>query len=266
MSQTVSSASMGGMLFSLCIAFLHPIALMIIAKIKLKPWFLSVLVGAGTFIAFAFVLESILHNVVFLATGDLLTTNLWFKAIYGGLAAGIFEETGRLVAFKTVMKRHLTKENSIMYGIGHGGIEAILILGSACISNLSTAALINSGNIESLYSTLTEPTLSATKEGVAALISTPALTFYLGGVERISAITIHICLSYVVYRAIKDKNIKLFFLAIAIHAFIDAITVLLASTVSALVLEVILMAMVAVLAVFTVKAYRKEPATVEEAA
>ncbi|MBO4807590.1 MAG: YhfC family intramembrane metalloprotease [Lachnospiraceae bacterium] len=266
MSQTVSSAAMGGMVFSLCIAFLLPIALMIIAKIKLKPWFLSVIVGAGTFIAFAFILESILHSVVMMLTGDLLTNNLWFRAIYGGLAAGIFEETGRLVAFKTVMKKHLTKENSIMYGIGHGGIEAILILGTACISNLSTAAMINSGNIETLYSALTEPTLSATKAGVETLIATPALTFYLGGVERISAITLHICLSYIVYRAVKDKNIKLFILAIAIHAFIDAVTVFLASVTSALVLEIVLMAMVAVIAVFVAKAYKKEPATVEEVA
>ena len=266
MSQTVSSAAMGGMIFSLCIAILLPIALMIIAKIKLKPWFLSVLVGAGTFIAFALVLESLLHNVVLRATGDLLTTNVWFRAIYGGLAAGIFEETGRLVAFKTVMKRHLTKEKSIMYGIGHGGIEAIIILGATSISNLSTAAMINSGNIESLYSALTEPTLSATKAGVEALLTTPPLTFYLGGVERISAIGIHLCMSYIVYRAVKDKNIKLFFLAIAVHAFFDAVTVLLASVTSAVVLEIILFAMVAVMAVFIVKAYRKEPVAIEEVA
>ena len=266
MSQTVSSASIGGMIFSLCLAVLLPIALMIIAKIKLKPWFLSVLVGAGTFIAFAFVLESILHSVVALSTGDLLTTNMWFRAIYGGLAAGIFEETGRLVAYKTVMKKYLTKESSIMYGIGHGGIEAIIIVGSACISNLATAFMVNNGSIETLYATLTEPTLSATKAGVETLIATPALTFYLAGVERISAIALHICLSYVVYRAVKDKNIKLFFLAIAIHAFVDAITVILAATVSTIALEVILMAMVAVIAVFVIKAYRNEPSTIEEIA
>ena len=39
------------------------------------------------------------------------------------VAAGVFEETGRLLAMKFCMKKDLDKKNAIMYGIGHGGIR-----------------------------------------------------------------------------------------------------------------------------------------------
>ena len=53
---------------------------------------------------------------------EALTGNIWFYALYGGIAAGVFEETGRFTAMKFWMKKSLSKESSFMYGVGHGGI------------------------------------------------------------------------------------------------------------------------------------------------
>ena len=41
-----------------------------------------------------------------------------------------------------------------------------------------------------------------------ALWELPAYQFYLGGVERISAIVLQICLSVLVYKAVKTENKK----------------------------------------------------------
>lgn len=52
---------------------------------------------------------------------------LW--AFVVGLFPGVFEEMGRLVAFKTVLRKRKNKETAISHGIGHGGFEVMLLLG-----------------------------------------------------------------------------------------------------------------------------------------
>ncbi len=67
----------------------------------------TILIGAGTFLLFALVLESILHQLVLKGPlGASILNNTLLYAIYGGLAAGIFEETGRFLSMKFLMKRN----------------------------------------------------------------------------------------------------------------------------------------------------------------
>ena len=116
----VSVVSMIGMIVAFTVAVGLPVALFIIMSIKKKADNRCFAIGAVTFIIFALILESIFHRIVLSVVGESLFTKTAFLAIYGGLAAGLFEETGRLVAMKTVMKKYLTKKNALMYGVGHG--------------------------------------------------------------------------------------------------------------------------------------------------
>lgn len=84
---TVSAASMAGMVFSLIIVFGLPIALIIIVHKKTHAKITACLIGGGVFIAFAMILEQILHRIVFGAAGTLLQENIVLYALYGGLAA-----------------------------------------------------------------------------------------------------------------------------------------------------------------------------------
>ena len=53
--------------------------------------------GVGTFFLFALVLEAMFHQLVLGSPlGAAIRGNIWLYALYAGLAAGIFEETGRL--------------------------------------------------------------------------------------------------------------------------------------------------------------------------
>lgn len=263
---TVSSAAIAGMLVSFVIAVLFPIALLVFWMIKQKPKFISCVIGAATFVIFALVLEQLLHTGVMTALGkgnllagqEKLSSNIWVYGLYGGACAAIFEEVGRFLAMKLCMKKFLDKKNAIMYGIGHGGIEAILIVGIAEISNLASSLAINSGSIETVLAALPEDQKELMIDQLSSLWTTPASAFYFAGVERISAVFLHICLSYLVYRFVKYQEKSFFIMAIAIHFVIDFITVILNSFLPMVALEAILAVAVVGLIIFVVNKYKAE--------
>ncbi|MBO4376585.1 MAG: YhfC family intramembrane metalloprotease [Lachnospiraceae bacterium] len=256
MSGTVSTASIICMAIQVLISVGLPVAMLIIFRKKTKAQLVWTLIGMCTFVLFALIIESIFHRVMIDIFGESLTGNVWVYGIYGGIAAGVFEETGRYLAMKFLDKGNLNKQNSIMYGIGHGGVESIIIVGLASISNIITSFLINSGAMEASLAALDETNKATTLATLNALIEAKPYMFLLGGIERISAIALHVCLSYMVYRAVKDKKISLFIIAIAIHALVDAGTVIISKYLGAIALECILFVVVAAFAVYTYKAYK----------
>lgn len=257
---TVPVLSMVGMVCSLIISVAVPIVLLVLLKKRTSASLSSAIYGALTFIVFALLLESLLHRLVFSVFGERLTGNIWLYALYGGLAAGLFEESGRYLTMKRFMKRQLYRDNALLFGVGHGGIEAILLVGITYVSNLAASLMINSGAMEASLSTLDEATRAATETQLAALGATPSWTFFLGGVERVLAIALHIALSYLVYRAVKTGRPSLWLLAVAVHAGIDAATVLLAQVISPLWIELVLCALVALLWVWIWPQLRAEGA------
>ena len=255
---TVPVLSIIGMCIAFIVAVGLPMGLMLYAFLKLKADMLWFGIGAATFIIFALVLEQCLHVVMIKQFGEALTGNLLVKAVYGGLAAGVFEEIGRFTSMNLLKKKQLNKLNALMYGIGHGGSEAIIIVGLTSISNLITSIMINTGTFEPMLASLDDEVKAQTLEQVSLLWTTSSLDFYLAGVERIVAITFHICLSYIVYKAVTNKKVLLLLLAIVLHAGLDFVTVLLAGYVSTLVLELVLLVLVAFIAVLVFKIYSKD--------
>lgn len=258
-SYAVPASNILAMICTLLIAVGLPILLLIVWKVKSKAKLYPFFLGCGTFIVFALVLEQICHTVVQLLTGTLLTDNIVFYAIYGGLAAGLFEETGRLVVMKFCMKKDLEKKNAIMYGIGHGGIEAILLIGMTYVSNLSLAITVNSGSLGEIMATLegAQPGSSAAfLTQIAPLWELPASQFLLAGVERIGAIGLHIVMSYLVYLAVKRSRLGWYGLSILVHAFANAGIVLLAQVLPIAAVEFVFIVFVAIMLVMVVYNYR----------
>ncbi|SOC14070.1 YhfC family intramembrane metalloprotease [Pseudobutyrivibrio ruminis] len=256
--ETVSLASIIGMCFTLLISFGLPIGLLLYAMNKLKAKMISFWIGAATFVVFALVLEQLLHIGMINQFGEALTGNILIKAIYGGLAAGIFEEVGRFISMKLFMKRLLNKENAFMYGVGHGGIEAMIIVGLTTVSNLISAYMINTGLMEKSLELFDSDIKQQTIDQLSLLWTTSPVDFYMAGVERVVAITLHLSLSYIVYRAVKDGKIQLLFLSIALHAFADFVTVLVAGYAPIIVVEIILIVIVSIIAVFVYKRFSAE--------
>ncbi|MBQ7864328.1 MAG: YhfC family intramembrane metalloprotease [Lachnospiraceae bacterium] len=256
---TVSTASLIGMIFSLILSIGLPIVLLILVKIKLKANLTSFVIGCATFIVFALMLEPILHSVVLTATGTLLTDNIILYGLYGGLAAALFEETGRLIAMKFFMKESLNKQNSLMYGIGHGGIEAILLVGMTYISNLMTAFMINSGALQASLESVDAVLQKDTFQQVKLLWELPSWQFYMAGIERLIAVLLQIALSILVYKAVAKKNRTYWFIAFGIHFAVDFLTVVITGLGAPVwIVEVLLLIAVAFVAHYAYKLYKEE--------
>jgi len=215
----VNSASIISAGISGTMCFLFPIIVLIYFKKKEKINLKPVIIGAIIFFIFTQILEKLLHIVVI---GNNLIKNPIFFSIYGALAAGIFEEVGRFIAFETVLKNNHEWKDGIAFGIGHGGIEAIIIGVISNVQFIIYSNLINRGlfdtNIVSKVPASKANQLYQLKE---ILIQTPASNFIITFIERIFAFGIQIALTMIVLYAIKyRKNIYLF-IAILVHALID---------------------------------------------
>lgn len=253
---TVPVSSIVAMAVSLAVCAGLPVGLCIFMKKAGRASLKSFFLGCGIFVVFALVLEQIFHLIVRVVSGTFFSEHLIAYAVYGGLAAGLFEETGRYVAMNFFMKGRLTKQEAIMYGVGHGGIEAILLGGMACFSNLLTSVMINSGSLDKLI-----PAGDASVQAVISqLTELPAWQFLLAGMERCSAVVLHIVLSYLVYLGVKNKKIQFYFLAVLVHFLVDAGVVLAANYVPVLALEFGLLAVVLVMAAFAYTGYSREGA------
>ena len=129
----VPGASIAGMVFSLIVSFALPIGLFVYAKKKLGAKTAPFFIGCGVFFVMVLMLEAAIHRIVFQLAGEALTGSVILYAVYGGLMAALFEETGRYIAMRFLVKP-MDFPNAFMYGAGHGGVEAMLLCGVASIS------------------------------------------------------------------------------------------------------------------------------------
>lgn len=256
---TVPAASMAGMVFSLVAAFGLPIGLYLYLKHKKYARTSSFVMGMVVFVLFALVLESLAHSLVFRLTGTAITGNLFLYAVYAGLMAAAFEETGRYLAMRFVLRHRFDGKNALMYGAGHGGVEAMILLGLTSINNLANAVLINSGSLPDVLAGLDEATTQSVLDSVSQLWTAPSYIFFAAGFERIVAICLHIALSVLVWRAVRDRKASWYWAAFGGHFAVDFVAVILPNY-SIIGTEVLFALMTAAIAWYAARAYREAAA------
>ena len=210
---------------------------------KYKVRWSTILIGAATFIIFALVLESTVHNIVLKGPhGDAILNNKLYFALYGGLMAGLFEEIGRFVAMKCFMKKEPDRiMPGVAYGVGHGGAEMLLLFGIGTISSLAMAIMINSGQTDALLAKAPANALEQAQAQLDAVAAATASDYVMGIWERITAIILQLSLSVIVWTAVRRGRKWLWLLpaAILIHAIVDGVVVYLQNSVSMFSLELI---------------------------
>ena len=263
MSGTVSGLTLGMMGLAALACVLIPLALLLYYKKKgadIPPFF----VGCAVFVIFALILESLMHNLVLkvLPVGEKILGSTLLYALYGGLAAGIFEETGRFLAFRTVLKKKLGNDhNALMYGAGHGGIEAVLLLSATYASYIAMGVMMDLGLTDKLTAGLTGDTLVQMQTLLDTIAAMTPLTCLLAIVERCAAITTHLSLSVLVWFAAKKPGKGwLYPLAILLHAAMDGILVILAAHLPTLAVEGCVAVMAVLLALLARGVWKKESA------
>ena len=113
--------------------------------------------GAVGFLVSARVLELGVHYFCILADNPVsrfINGSTAVYVLYGTIMAGVFEECGRHIVLKYIMKKNRTCENAVLYGIGHGGIEILAILLPTMITYLVIAVLFSQGDVEHALSSL----------------------------------------------------------------------------------------------------------------
>ena len=186
----------------------------------------TVLIGAATWFVFAQILETIPKLILFNPAFEISSTirgSVFLYTLVGCLLAGVFEETGRFVAFKTVLKNRTNKETAISHGIGHGGFEALFLMVVMGMQYITYAVLINTGKLQVIIDQAASQ--GASIDEVNAVVDTIKLFAFgdvlIGLLERVFAILIHVCMSIIVFYAVKQKKTWMYILSIILHGFID---------------------------------------------
>lgn len=208
----VSTASMAAMAVSLVLAAGVPAAAAVWCIKKYRGTARNILVGALVFMLFVLVLERSMH-VYFLRVNfeaSMFLDNPWIFATYGAFAAGIFEETGRYLGYRFLLKGRERWEDGIAYGLGHGGIEALLIGGLAAAQNLYLSFMLNSGSLP-----------AALEMYRSALAGTAPYLFLVSGFERVFALALQVALSLLVLYGVRRKRFRYVICAVFLHAAVD---------------------------------------------
>ncbi|HET6779098.1 MAG TPA: YhfC family glutamic-type intramembrane protease, partial [Gemmatimonadales bacterium] len=132
--------------------------------------------------------------------------------LFSSLTAGLFEETGRWLGYRHLLTAERSRRVAIMFGLGHGALEAILLAGMPLGGLLLGWVLAAQGRL---------PPEAAN----AIRQQTEMLDFWkiqLAALERASAIGVHVGLALVVLQIWKRGGMRWLFLAILLHFSINA--------------------------------------------
>ena len=231
----VSTGAFIGIIVTLIITLLGPIVAAIVysAKNKGKGVWKAWLLGAAGF----FVLQVLIRIPVL----NVLGTFPWFQrfaenhymvyCLILAMTAALFEVVARFAVAK-ILQKNMNYQQGVAAGLGHGGIEAMILIGMTYINNLLYAVMINSGAFDTTVAqTGTLPVPNATElvdqlnQIKAALLETPAYAFYLAGYERILCVLFHTAMSLLVcYLVYKKKALVGVGIAFAAHFFVDFVS------------------------------------------
>lgn len=186
-----------GCVFQIICALLLPLGLGLLLCLKRPGSLRPLSLGAACFVLFQLVLRLPLLSLLGRSSAFTLLafTRPWLYGLFMGLSAGLFEELGRYIVMSLFLKNRGAAADALAFGLGHGGIEAVLLVG------LNALALL-------FMPPMAEATL-----------------LFAGGIERLSAMTLHICWSFMVMKSVKERRPRWLLLALALHSLADTATV-----------------------------------------
>ena len=218
----ISTLAYAGMITTLALCFASPILSFLLLRRRHARMAGPLVAGA-----LAFYVSQMLIRIPLLQFGlpflqkqgiELPKGFLYVLAL--SLSAGLFEETARVGAFRLLIKERRTWASGVAFGIGHGGIEAILLVGMTYVNNLVLSTLYNRGTLNIFLEGKVPPeTVSAI---VSALTGTRADQFFAAGLERLMVMAIHIALSLIVLEGITKGHTWLsWMVAVILHGGVN---------------------------------------------
>jgi uncharacterized membrane protein YhfC len=148
---------------------------------------------------------------------------LWGWLAFASVSAGVFEEVGRYLGFR-VFLRHEPKTwaKGVMTGLGHGGLESMLLVGGlTLLTAVNILALTAGGGLDQLPPEQRD--LARTQ--LAAMAAQPTWLPLLGLWERLATLPVHVALSVMVIQVFRRGRLAWLWLAIAAHGGVNLLAV-----------------------------------------
>jgi uncharacterized membrane protein YhfC len=142
-------------------------------------------------------------------------------AIMIGLSAGLFEETARYCAYRWWLKDDRSWAKGLLFGAGHGGVEALLVAGLVLLTYIQMVAIRG----QDLASLVPPKQLELAQIQVSAFWSATWYDSLLSFVERALTIPVQISLSVLVLQVFLRGGYRWYWFAVGWHTLLDAVAV-----------------------------------------
>ena len=187
-------------------------------------------IGAAAYFVFGMVLEQLINAAV-LGTGSsavsaFLLGHPWLYAVYGGLSAGILEETARFLVYRTMLKDSVGRENAVTFGIGFGGLECIMVLGLTVLSTLMMSISFNNMGAEAFAAQYANSEYQIVLETIAEINAISPLAGVMNCVERAAVFALQIELSVLMFGVVRSQKFWLYPVSILLHAVVGFLAAL----------------------------------------
>lgn len=229
--EIVSTASMIAIIITLFITLIAPVIVWIIygVKNKGKGVWKALALGAAGFVLLQMIIRMPILNIVSLIPGfgTFVAEYYVVYCLILAITAALFEVVARFGVAKILQKK-INYEQGVAAGLGHGGIEAILIVGMTYINNLLYAIMINTGSFQGMIQDALRTSGPEVAEQLImvmdSLVEAPSYLFYLAGYERVLTVIFHTAMSLLVcYLVYKKKAVLGVGIAFVAHFMVDFI-------------------------------------------
>lgn len=181
-------------IFALFCALILPVCLAVEFCVRRKQSWKPLMLGALTFTVF--------QGFIRLPALSALSGLDWYKTLQStqpatytfflGATAAFFGESGRWLVMRFLLKKQRGVMDGVAFGIGNGGIEAVVIMGATALFMLLSGSVAE-----------TDPSL-----------------VLAGGFERLFMLAAQIGFSVMVLKAVREKKLLWLLLAFVVHTLL----------------------------------------------
>ena len=217
------AATVAAILFEI----VFPLALAVVVQRRLKIGWRYFFYGVIIFGLFQLISRVPVLEVLGVVLAPQLKSSRPFLLAFLGmeaLTAGIFEEVGRYIGYRWLMRKERKDwSKAVFYGLGHASLESVVL-----VAGLTALTLVNVLVIQAMgLNALPAAQRAQVEQQFAAIAAQPAWLSLLGAYERVCTIAVHIALSVIVLQVFTRGQIRWLFVAIGAHALVDGVAVFL---------------------------------------
>jgi len=137
---------------------------------------------------------------------------LWLTALC--FSAGLFEEGGRYLGYRWLLRKEPKDlSTGVLFGIGHGGFEAMVLVGLGQLTTLVSLYFLQETGLAMIPAEARE----ITEKQLITIMEQPDWVPLLAAWERVASMAIHVSLSLIVLLAVRSGQWRWLLVAMLYH-------------------------------------------------